>query len=141
MQETRSRAFAVVGVVVAAIAAACLVWPAAQQLGSPDGLLIAAAIIGLPVLVALAASGVPYYGLLRSSVIAVGVALITCAVAWAVAAFGVASALSGSVSGLVFALVLFGGPALSVLIPGLLALRVVPAGSEDVAAHRTPQRQ
>ena len=88
MQHSNSRVFAVVGVVMAATAAACLVMPAARQLGPATGLLMAAAIIGIPVL-----------------------------------------------------LVLFGSPALCVLILGLLALRMVPGRSEDVSIHREAQLQ
>jgi hypothetical protein len=60
-------------------------------------------------------------------------------VSWVVAAVAFATALSGSITGLVLAPVLFGGPALCVLILGLLALRVVPGRSEDVSIHREAQ--
>ncbi|HZN85002.1 MAG TPA: hypothetical protein VFC01_35695 [Mycobacterium sp.] len=141
MQHSNSRAFALVGVVVAAIAAAALIMPAARQLGPATGLLTAAAIIGIPVLVVLAVSGAPRYGVLASSVVAVVVAVLTCVVSLVVAAFAFATALSGSVTGVVLAIVLFGAPALCVLILGLLALRLVPARSEDVATHRQAQHQ
>lgn len=139
MQHSNSRVLAVVGVVVAAIAAAALVMPAARQLGPATGLLAAAAIIGIPVLLVLAVSGAVHYGVLASSVVAVVVAVITCVVSWVVAAFAFATALSGSVTGVVLALVVFGAPALSVLILGQLALRVVPGRSEDVSIHRDAQ--
>jgi hypothetical protein len=141
MQHRNSRLYAVVGVVVAAIAAAALVMPAARQLGPATGSLMAAAILGIPVLAVLALSGAAHYGVLASSVIAVVVAVITCVVSWVVAAFAFATALSGSVTGLVLALVLFGAPALSVLILGLVALRVVPARSEGAAIRRAAQHQ
>src|SRR3954463_10064110 len=141
MQNSNSRVFAVVGVVVAAIAAAALVMPAARQLGPATGLLAGAGIIGIPVLLVLAVSGAAHYGVLASSVVAVVVAVITCVVSGVVAAFAFATALSGSVTGVVLALVLFGAPALSVLILGLLALRVVPGRSEDVSIHRDAQPQ
>lgn len=141
MQNSNSRVFAVVGVVVAAIAAAALVMPAARQLGPATGLLTAAAILGIPILVVLAVSGAAHYGLLTSSVVAVVVAITTCVVSWIVAAFAFATALSGSATGLVLAVVLFGAPALTVLVLGLLALRVVPARSEDAATHRAAQHQ
>jgi hypothetical protein len=139
MQHTNSRIFALVGVVVAAIAAACLVWPAARQLGPATGLLWAAAIIGIPVLVVLAVSGAAHYGALASSVVALVIAVITCIASGVVAAFAFATALSGSVSGLLMAVVLFGGPALCVLILGLAALRVVPARSQTAPVERQPQ--
>jgi|SRR5215203_94082 len=139
MQHSNSRVFAVVGVVVAAIAAAALVMPAARQLGPPTGLLTAAAIIGIPVLLVLAVSGAAHYGVLASSVVAVAIALITCVVTSVVAAFTFATALSGSVTGVLLAVVLFGGPALTVLVLGLLALRLVPARSGDDAIQRQAQ--
>jgi hypothetical protein len=141
MQHTNSRVIAVVGVVIAAIAAAALVMPAARQLGPATGLLTAAAIIGIPVLAVLAVSGAAHYGALKSSVVAVVVAAITCVVSLVVAAFAFATALSGSVTGVALALVLFGAPALCVLILGLVALRVVPARSGDDAARREVQHQ
>ena len=123
-----------VGVVVAAIAAAALVMPAARQLGPASGSLTAAAIIGIPVLLVLAVTGAAHYGVLVSSVIAVVITVITCVVSGVIAAFAFATALSGSATGLLLAVVLFGGPALCVLILGLLALRVVhPSISRDDA--------
>jgi hypothetical protein len=139
MQHSNSRVFAVVGVVVAAIATAALVMPAARQLGPATGLLTAAAIIGIPVFLLLAVSGAAHYGVLASSVVAVAIALITCVVSSVVAAFTFATALSGSVTGVLLAIVLFGGPALTVLILGLLALRLVPARSGDAAIRREAQ--
>jgi hypothetical protein len=141
MQHSSSRVFAVVGVVVAAIAAAALVMPAARQLGPATGLVTAAAILGIPVLVVLAVSGAAHYGVLASAVVAVVVAVITCVVSLIVAAFAFATALSGSVTGVVLALVLFGAPALCVLILGLVAVRVVPARSGDDAVRREAQHQ
>lgn len=141
MQHSNSRIFAAVGIVVAAIAAAALVMPAARQLGPATGLLTAAAIIGIPVFLLLAVSGAAHYGVLASSVVAVAIALITCVVSGVVATFTFATALSGSAAGVLLAVVLLGGPALTVLILGLLALRVVPARSGAVAARREAQHQ
>jgi hypothetical protein len=61
--------------------------------------------------------------------IAVAGALITCVVSWVVAILAFASALSGSAVGLVLGLVLYGTPALTVVILGLLALKVLPGRS------------
>jgi len=69
------------------------------------------------------------------------VAVITCVVPWVVAAFAFATALSGPVTGVVLAIVLFGVPALCVLILGLVALRAVPARSGDAAIRREAQHQ
>jgi hypothetical protein len=141
MRNNNSRVFAMVGVVVAAIAAAALVMPAARQLGPATGALTAAAIIGIPILLVLAVTGAAHYGVLASSVIAVVIAVITCVVSFIVAAFTFATALSGSATGLLLSVVLFGGPALCVLILGLLALRVVPARTGDAAMRREAQHQ
>ncbi|MGH3676725.1 MAG: hypothetical protein ACRDU5_13505 [Mycobacterium sp.] len=46
-------------------------WPAAKQLGDVNGLGLAAAILGLPIVALLALSGASYYGVARSVVIAV----------------------------------------------------------------------
>lgn len=141
MQHSNSRVFAVAGVIVAAIGAAALVMPAARQLGPVTGLLTAAAIIGIPVFVVLAVSGAAHYGVLASSVVALAIAVITCVMSSVVAAFTFATALSGSVTGVLLAVVLFGGPALTVLILGLLALRLVPARAGDDATLRQAQRR
>jgi hypothetical protein len=130
-----------VGVVVAAIAAAALVMPAARQLGPATGALTAAAIIGLPVLVVLAVSGAAHYGVLASSVVAVVIAAVTCVVSFVIAALTFATALSGSATGLLLSVVLLGGPALCVLILGLLALRLVPARTGDASMPREAQHQ
>jgi hypothetical protein len=58
-----------------------------------------------------------------------------------VAAFAFATALSGSVTSVLLAVVLFGAPALTVLILGLVALRVVPGRSGRTAARREAQHQ
>jgi hypothetical protein len=141
MRNNNSRVFALVGVVVAAIAAAALVMPAARQLGPATGALAAAAIIGLPILVVLALSGAAHYGVVASSVIAVVIAASTCVVSFVIAAFTFATALSGSATGLLLSVVLFGGPALCVLVLGLLALRVVPARTGDASMQREAQHQ
>jgi hypothetical protein len=141
MRNNNSRVFAMVGVVVAAIAAAALVMPAARQLGPATGALTAAAIIGIPILLVLAVTGAAHYGVLASSVIAVVIAVITCVVSFIVAAFTFATALSGSATGLLLSVVLFGGPALCVLVLGLLALRVVPGRTGDAAMQREAQHQ
>jgi hypothetical protein len=130
-----------VGVVIAAVAAAALVMPAARQLGPASGLLTAAAIMGIPVLLLLAVSGAAHYGVLTSSMVAMGIAAITCVVSLVVAAFAFATALSGSITGVLLAIVLFGAPALCVLILGLMALRLVPARSQDAAFMRHAQHQ
>jgi hypothetical protein len=129
MRHDNSRVIAAVGVVVAAIAAGALVMPAAGRLGSVSGSVTAAAIVGIPVVVVLAATGAGHYGMVASCVVAVAIAVITCVVSWVVAAFAFATALSGSTTGLVLAVVLFVVPALCVLALGLLALRIIPSAA------------
>jgi hypothetical protein len=125
MRQTQK--IAMVGVFVAAVLAACLVMPTVGQLSAMSGVWLAAAIMGLPTVVVLVATGYRHYGLGRSLAVAVTIMLITFVVTWAVFVFAFASALSGTVSGPVMAVVLYGVPALSVLVLGLLALKIVPA--------------
>jgi hypothetical protein len=61
--------------------------------------------------------------------------VLTCAVSVVVSAFAFATALSGSTTGLLLAVVLFGAPALTVVVFGLLALRLVPAQPHTVREH------
>jgi hypothetical protein len=123
MRRTNSRTIAVIGVLATAVLAAVLVVPASRQLGTVEGLWLAAVILLLPTMVVLVATGFRYYGLWRSVAVAACVMLITGIVTFVISVFTFATALSGSVTGLVLAIVLFGGPALSVAILGLLALR------------------
>jgi hypothetical protein len=110
-----------------AVLAACLVMPASRQLGTMEGLWLAAAIMLVPMMVVLVATSFRYYGLWRSLAVAAVVMVVTSIVTFVVSAFAFATALSGSVTGLVLAIVLFGAPALSVAILGLAALRIVGA--------------
>lgn len=124
MRTNNARPIAAAGIVLAAVVAAILVIPAARQLGTVSGMWIAAAIIGVPVLLILAISGYPAYGAGRSIAVAVLVTVLTCAVSWVAAVFAFAGALSGTVSGILMAIVLFGAPAACVLVFGFLALRL-----------------
>lgn len=124
MGHTRKRALAIGGVLVAAVAAALLVMPAARQLGPSDGLAVAAAIFGLPIFALLVITGFPYYGALRSLVVAALVTVIGCVVAWVVVLYTLAAALAGTVAGVVLTVLVFAGPLLSVAIFGLLAVRI-----------------
>jgi hypothetical protein len=105
---------------------------------------IAAAIMGLPVLLILAVFGYPAYGGVRSLAVAVVVTALTCVVSWVVAVFAFASALSGTISGVLMAVVLFGAPFASVLVFGFLARRLVtdraPKPTGDVAASTTSEQ-
>ena len=132
MHATNSRRIAVIGVLATALLAACLVVPASRQLGTVEGMWLAAAIMVVPTVVVLAATGLSYYGPLRSIAVAAVVMLITAVVTFVISVFTFASALSGSVTGVVLTIVLFGGPAACVTLLGLLALRLVGARS---AAH------
>lgn len=142
MRRNHAGAIAAAGVVLAAVAAACLVMPAARELGTLSGMWIAAAILGVPVLVILAVSGYPAYGGGRSLAVAVVITALTCAVSWVVAVFAFASALSGTISGVLMAIVLFGAPAASVLVFGFLARRLVTdrTAAGDVATPTTSEQ-
>jgi uncharacterized oligopeptide transporter (OPT) family protein len=134
MQHTDSRKIAVAGVLVTAVLAACLTWPAVHQLSTIEGTWLAAAILCLPTVAVLAATGYRHYGWARSVVVAVAIMLVTGLITWVVAVFTVASAMAGSSVGPALGIFVFGAPALSVIILGLLALRFVPAHSDG--AHR-----
>jgi len=117
---------AVAGVFVAAVLASCLILPAVGQLTTLAGMWLAAAILLLPTVAVLVGTGYRHYGMARSVAVAVSVMVITGIISWVVSVFAVASALSGSAIGAILRLVLYGTPALSVVILGLLALRLVP---------------
>lgn len=135
MEHTDSRKIAVAGVLVSAVVAVALAMPAIHQLSTIEGIWLAAAIFCLPTAAVLAASGYRHYGVGRSAVVAVVVALVTGLITWVVAVFTLASALSGATAGLVMGVLVLCAPALSVVILGLLALRLVPARQADAADH------
>lgn len=113
---------------MAAVLAAVLVTPTVGQLSALSGVWLAAAIIGLPIVAVLTATGYRHYGLPGSLAVAVTIALVTLVVIWAVFVFAFASALSGSITSPVMTVVLHGVPALTVVVLGLLALKIVPRG-------------
>jgi hypothetical protein len=123
---------AVAGVLVAAVLASCVVMPAVGQTSTLDGMWLGAAIMGLPSAAVLAVTGYRHYGWARSLAVAVTIALVTCLISWVVAIFAVASALSGSAIGWVLGIALYGTPALTVVILGLVALKFVPAAQPPV---------
>lgn len=86
---------------------------------------MAAVILALPVLLILAASGYPVYGAKRSIAVAVVVTVVTCVVSWVVVVLALASALSGTTAGTLLDIVVFGVPAVCVLVTGLLARRLI----------------
>lgn len=121
-----SRSIAVAGVLVAAVLAACLIMPAVGQLATLETTWLAAAILGGPTVAVLVLTGYRHYGSVRSVAVAVTVMLVTGLISWVVTVFAFAEAMSGETPGPVIGVVVFGVPALSVLILGLLALRLVP---------------
>jgi hypothetical protein len=124
MAESNKRALAIGGILLTAARAAFLVMPAARQLGTFDGMWLAAAFFGLPTFALLAITGLPYYSTLRSLAIAAVVTAIGCAVALIVVGYTFATALAGTAADVVIATVLFGSPLLCVAIFGLLTLRI-----------------
>jgi hypothetical protein len=135
MRQSNFRGIAIVGVLVSAVMAALLVMPASRELGTSAGLWVAAAIMGLPTMAVLVVTGFRNYGLPRSVGIAAVIAVATCVVSLVVAAFAFASALSGSATGILLAVVLFGAPALTVTVLGLLAVRLVPSERSVARDH------
>jgi hypothetical protein len=131
MRQTNSRTIAVIGVLATAVLTAFLVIPVSRQLAAVDGTWLAAVILLVPTLALLIATGFRYYGPWRSVAVAVGVMTITAAVTVVISAVAFAKALGGSITGALLAIVLFGGPALSVVVLGLLATRI--AGAEQRA--------
>jgi len=127
MQQIDSRKIAVAGVLVTAVLAACLTLPAVDQLSTIEGTWLAAAILCLPTAALLTATGYRHYGFARSVGVAVAVMLVTALLTWLVAVFALASAMSGSTIGLAMGTLLLAVPALSVIIGGLLALRLAPS--------------
>jgi len=118
-----------VGVAVAAVLAACLVVPAFGQVLTLEGTWLAAAMMGVPTAVVLTATGYRHYGFGRGLLVAVVITVLTLVITWVVSVSVVASALSGSATSVVMGAVLFGVPALAVVVLGVLALRVVPGRS------------
>ena len=129
MRLSDTRKVTIVGVVVAAVLAACLVVPAFGQVVSLEGTWLAAAILGVPTAAVLTATGYRHYGLGRGLLVAVTITVLTLVVTWVVCVYVVAAALSGSATSVVMGAVLYGVPALAVLVLGLLALWLVPARS------------
>lgn len=129
MRHIDSHKIAVAGVLVTAVLAAWLILPSVGRMSTLDGAWQAGAIFGLPTVTVLAVTGYRHYGWARSVAVAVAIMLITGFVSWVVTIFVVASALSGSTIGVALGIVLYGTPALSVTILGLLALKLLPGRS------------
>jgi hypothetical protein len=129
MRLTNARKIAAAGVFVAAVLAALLILPAIGQIATLEGTWLAAAILGIPTAAVLAGTGYRHYGATRSVAVAVGITAVTLAISWASSVFAVASALGGSATSFTMGIVLYGVPAVTVVILGLLALRLVPGRS------------
>jgi hypothetical protein len=80
----------------------------------------------VPVAALLTGTGYRHYGLGR----AIAVALAAGGVSWLVAVYTLVKALSGADVGLVWAVLLFATPVISVLALGALALRILPPRSD-----------
>ncbi|BBX18320.1 hypothetical protein CRI77_06880 [Mycolicibacterium duvalii] len=118
------RGVAVAGIIGAALLAAALLVPAMQM--GVDRPWLAVIVMVLPVTALLTATGYRHYGLARAFAVALAVTVVAGGVSWLVAIFTLVKALSGSGVGLVWAVLLFATPVLSVLALGALALRTVP---------------
>ncbi|GAB3217764.1 hypothetical protein [Mycolicibacterium hippocampi] len=132
------RGVAVAGIIGAAVLAAVLLVPA-MRAGSHQPWL-GAVIMIVPVAALLTGTGLRHYGPWRSLGVAVVVTLVAGGISWLVAIFTLVKALSGAGVGLVWALLLFATPVISVLALGALALRLFATRSDqpERAARATP---
>ncbi|WP_094288649.1 hypothetical protein [Mycobacterium lehmannii] len=129
MRHTDSREIAVVGVVLAAVLASCLILPTIGRLATLDQIWAAAAILGIPTVAVLTVTGYRYYGPARSMAVAVVVMSVALIASWVFSVYVVAAAMSGSTTTLAMGVLLYGTPALIVAVLGLLALKLVPPRS------------
>ncbi|WP_159233799.1 hypothetical protein [Mycolicibacterium vanbaalenii] len=123
---TNGRGMAVAGIIGAAVLAAVLLVPAMRA--GADQPWLGAVIMIVPVAALLTVTGLRHYGPWRSLGVAVVVTLVAGGVSWLVSIFTLVGALSGAGVGLVWALLLFVTPVISVLALGALALRLLPTG-------------
>lgn len=126
---TNGRGVAVAGIIGAAVLAALLLVPG-LRLGA-DQPWWGAVVILVPTAAMLAGTGIRHYGSGRAVAVAVAVTLVAGGVSWLVAVFTLVRALSGAGVGIVWAVLLFLTPVVSVLALGALALRVVPPRPPD----------
>ncbi|KUI20803.1 hypothetical protein AU193_06620 [Mycobacterium sp. GA-1285] len=129
MRGTDSREVAIVGVVVAAVLASCLILTTIGRLATLDQTWTAAAILGIPTVAVLTVTGYRHYGPARSVAVAVIVMGIALMASWAFSVHVVAAAMSGSTTTLAMGVLLYGTPALIVAVVGVLALKLVPPRS------------
>jgi hypothetical protein len=126
---TDGRGLAVAGILGAAVLAALLLVPG-LRLGV-DQPWLGALVILVPTAAMLAGTGIRHYGVGRALAVASVVTLLAGGVSWLVAVFTLVRALSGVGVGIVWAILLFLTPVVSVLALGALALRVVPPPAPD----------
>ncbi|KUI45632.1 hypothetical protein AU198_05580 [Mycobacterium sp. GA-1199] len=131
MRHTDSREVAVVGVVLAAVLASCLILPTIGQLATLEQTWMAAAILGIPTVAVLTVTGYRHYGPARSLAVAVVVMSVALMASWVFSVHVVAAAMSGSTTTLAMGVLLYGTPALIVALLGLLALKLVPPRSSS----------
>lgn len=124
MRQLSARAMAVGGVVVTAALAAVLVVPMTRWLASGPGMVVGVLVMMVPTVAVLVLTGYRWYGWRRSAAVAVIVMALTTVVSWALVAFVLAAALSGSPHGPLSDIALLGAPALTVLVLGLLAVSI-----------------
>jgi hypothetical protein len=124
MSRTDGRSLALAGILGAAVLAALVLVPGLRV--GADSPWLGAVVILAPTTALLGATGFRHYGVGRAVAVAAVVAVVAGGVSWLVAVFTLVRALSGSGVGLVWAILLFITPVVSVLALGALALRVVP---------------
>ncbi|HEX9831779.1 MAG TPA: hypothetical protein VGA66_01615 [Mycobacterium sp.] len=118
------RGTAVAGIIGAAVLAACLLVPG-MRVGA-DQPWLGAAIMIVPVAALLTGAGYRHYGLGRALAVALAVTVVAGGISWLVAVFTLVKALSGAGVGIVWAILLFATPVISVLALGAVALRILP---------------
>jgi hypothetical protein len=133
------RGTAVVGIISAAVLAACLLVPG-MRVGA-DQPWLGAAIMIVPVAALLTGTGYRHYGVGRAFAVALAVTLVAGGVSWLVAVFTLVKALSGAGVEAVWAILLFATPVISVLALGAVALRILPARHSGGAVQADPEER
>lgn len=144
MQYRNARAIALGGVLAAAALAVALVMPAARLLSADDGLVQGIALFALPLFAVLAVTGIPFYGVARALSIALTLTVAVSVIAWLLALFAVAGALSGSATAMALTVAVFALPALVLIGAGLFAMRLfngaTPVEDREPSPSLTPPR-
>jgi hypothetical protein len=125
-----ARRIALTGVAGAAVLAVGLLLPAMRLAADGPGRpWLGALVMIAPTAALLAATGYRHYGIRAAIAVGVAVTLVSSGVSWVVSVAVLVTALDGSGNGGWVPIFMFVTPAVSVLVLGALALRVVPGRS------------